>query len=249
MDGPRTGRRHRGRRAVGRDRVRRRTVPPGHRLRACGRTGGAGPGSLRSAARALGPHPGCRADPRAPGHPLRRAHPPRPQAVQHSADDRRSASHRLRHSPGTGHRHRRWSHPHRGAGRFARFHGAGAGAGRAGDRGVRCVLPRLGAGVRGDGQASVRRGGQRGPCADVPDRAGGPGPDRRPGGSGRPRPGLPPQGPGRQADDGRDPGTTGGGRPRRTVAAGRAPRPAGPSRGGVAGLGGPGGAGTACGTG
>ena len=48
------------------------------------------------------------------------------------------------------------SHPHRLAGRIARVHGAGAGAGRAGDRGVRRVLPRLGAGVRVDGPASVQ---------------------------------------------------------------------------------------------
>lgn len=164
LDRPRTGRRHRGRRALGRHRIRRRPLPARHRHRPLAHPRGGGLRCVRAPARAFGPHPGGRSHPRPPGDTRRRAHPPRPQALQHPADDRRATRHRLRYSPGTRHRHRRRRHPHRGPGRIARLHGARAGAGRAGDPGVRRVLSRLGTGVRLDREAGSRSGPPTAEC-------------------------------------------------------------------------------------
>ena len=112
----------------------------------------------RAAARAFRPHPGGRAGPRAPViHAAGLVHRDlKPSNILLTIDGPRVIDFGIARALDD--RHRRRPHPHRLIGRIAGLHGAGAGAGRAGDRGVRCVLPRLGAGVRVDRPASVQRG-------------------------------------------------------------------------------------------
>ncbi len=240
LDGARTGRRHRGRRAVGRHRVRRRAQPPAGR-----RAGPRGPSGT------LGTDPGGRARARPPGHPRRRHRAPRPQAVQRPRHHRRPPRHRLRHRAGPGDGDRRRAHPHRRAGRLARLHGARAGARRPDHARLRRLLPRLGPRLRRHRRPALRHRQQRGARADVPHRAGGTRPGGRARGRRRPGPRLPAEGPGGPPLPRRGAGAHGraGHRRRGSLQGPLAPRraggPARPARGTAAGHGEPAGRGGA----
>ena len=143
--------------AVAGDRVRSRAVTGRHRLPA------------RPAAAAGGVAARRRARRGAARRPRDRARPPRPQARQRAAGDRRSPGHRLRHLPG-GHRHP--ADRHRRHHRNPQLHVPRAGAGARHRARQRHVLARLRPRLRRvRGRPVQRRPGRAVGLGDVPHRA------------------------------------------------------------------------------
>ncbi len=150
----------------------------GHRL--CARPlPGTGRTGARSAARGVRPRPGGGAAPGPARDSRRRDRPPRPQALQRSADRRRPPGHRLRHRPrlpGVG---RIAADQYRHGHRLPGIHGARTDP-RRGDRarGGR-LLPRLCADVRDRRTVAVRGRCEQPARRHVPDRPVPAGPERR----------------------------------------------------------------------